>query len=303
MKKCTFLIVTPVLNGVNFIADCINSVQEAFREFSYCHVIVDGGSRDNTKFLVEKNNDDCQQFVEMPGASMYEAINKGINIAEAEYFYQLNADDIILPGTPELVYKYFKENDKFDVISGGIISVDIETNLCKIKVPLRNQFSINKIGLNLYVNQPSSFIKYESIKKIGQFSEDFKYASDTDLWLKLIKQGYQFIKTDRLLSVNRVHSSCAALSQQHINELSIVRKTYYQTSIMSTLVKLHNSILFLLKQVYAIVIIKKLLPKNIICYGNIFTRIRGVFFTTTAAGIKFGYPFFKGNFGFKGRIY
>jgi len=303
MKRCTFLIVTPVLNGAEFIAECILSVKEAFKHFGFVHIVIEGGSTDRTEEIIENNKHSNLIFLKMPGSNMYQAINRGINLIEADYFYQLNADDLVLPGTPELVYKYFKNDNTIDVFSGSILTVDVETKYCKLKVPMKNQFSINKIGINLFVNQPSTFVKYKVMKEIGGFNEIFRYASDTDVWLKLIKKGYKFRRIDKCLSIDRVHSNCVRLSNCHIQELNFVRKTYRPVNIFLPVLKLYNSILFLFTQLFAIIKINNFLPDDIKCFGTIFFRMYGVFFTTKRAGIILSYPFFKGVFGFKGRFF
>ncbi len=302
MKKRTFLIVTPVLNGAEFIAECIASVRSAFQHFAFKHVIVDGGSTDNTEKIIKDHKHSDLVFLKMLGSTMYQAINKGLDYIEADYFYQLNADDLVLPGAPELVYKYFKNDNTIDVVSGAILTVNIETKYCKLKVPMKNQFNINKIGINLFVNQPSTFVKYKVIKEIGGFSEIFRYASDTDVWLRLMKKGYKFRRIDKCLSIDRLYSNCARLSNCHIQELKIVRETYRSVNIFLPVLKLYNSILFLFTQLFAVIKANDFLPPGIKCFGTIFFRMYGIFFTTKRAGIILSYPFLKGVFRFKGRI-
>ena len=302
MDKCDFLIVTPVLNGSRFIADCILSVKEAFVHHSFIHVIIDGGSTDNTEEVIKKNHHDSLVYLSIPGSSMYEAINEGIDFSEASFFYQLNADDLILPETPDYIYNCFKQDAAVDIISGAILSVDIEENSCKLKVPLIKQFTIKRIGVNLFVNQPSTFVRYSILKEIGGFSENYRYASDTELWLHLIRKGYHFERTAKCLSINRVHSVCAALSDRHAQELKTVRELYYSATVFLPLAKLFNSVLFLFTQVLAMSRINMYLPHHSKSFGGLLSRIYGVFFSTRRAGVVFSYPFFKGIFWFEGRF-
>lgn len=303
MKKNQFLIVTPVLNGENFISECISSVKLAFQNFTHRHVIVDGGSIDNTIKIIKKNKHNNLILLKEPNITMYQAINRGFDYIKADYFYQLNVDDFVLPGAPELIYKIFQNDKSIDVISGAIISVDIESNYCKVKVPLRNQFTIGKIGINLYVNQPSTFIKYKVLKEIGGYNENYKYGSDTELWLKLIKKGYRYHRLNKCLSINYVHSDCAALSVIHIQEVKKIREMYHPINVFHPFIRLYNSLLFLFFQLIPIIKIDFLLTGPIKCFGNLFTRMYGIFFTTKRAGIIISYPFCKGIFGFKGRIF
>ena len=47
-------IVTTVLNNEKFIHDCVNSVKRQKFKHKYEHIIVDGGSKDNTLKILKK---------------------------------------------------------------------------------------------------------------------------------------------------------------------------------------------------------------------------------------------------------
>lgn len=303
MKKCTFLIVTPVLNGAEFITECIASIRLAFQHFAFKHVIVDGGSTDNTEEIIKDNEHSDLVFLRMPGSTMYQAINKGVDYIEADYFYQLNADDLVLPETPNIIYRYFQSDNSIAVISGSCLTVNSETNYCKLKVPTKNHFKIDKLGVNLFVSQPSSFVRYSVIKESRGYCEDFKITADMELWLRLIKQGYKFYRINSCLSIDRVHRKCIRLSPECINELNIIRKNYCKVHFLLPLLRLRNAIIFLLTQIGAVVGIQNVLQKGMQSFGSLFFRIWGVFFSTKKAGIKLDYPGIKGTYGFQGRFF
>lgn len=305
MKEQDFLIVTPVLNGECFIKDCIYSVKEAFKRVTYKHIIVDGGSKDETIYLIKNNAHQDLIFNVFPNSSMYQALNKGIQCMQAKYVYQLNADDLILPGTPKLIASLFLHNKDIDVISGSILSVNDERKNCKLKVPLKNHFAINKIGVNLFVNQPSTFIRHKVLQKENGFNEHFRYAADTELWLRLIREGYHFLRIPQCLSINRVHNNCAALTDQHTKELREVRKMYFANKFSAPITKTSNSVQFIANQIKAMINIKQIIDSEYIqCYSNILSRVISVLFSITRAGCSINVPPFKNDyFKFKGRIY
>ena len=49
----SFSIITTVLNGEKFLSDCVNSVQKQKYSKNIEHIIVDGGSNDNTINLIK----------------------------------------------------------------------------------------------------------------------------------------------------------------------------------------------------------------------------------------------------------
>jgi len=301
MERTTFLIVTPALNGAIFLGDCIDSVKSAFGKFPFKHIIVDGGSTDNTHKIVERYKHDNLIFLVRKDSSMYQAINVGLSYIKADYFYQLNVDDIVLPQTPQLVYKHFKEHPKTIVVTGACLSIDIKKQTCKFIVPTKNHFITSKIGTNLFVSQPSTFVRYDAISDIGGFNEHFKSSSDTDLWLRLIQKNYSFYNTKICLSVDRVHDNCRRLLPAAEDELATIRANYYKSP-FSFLLRIRNKIVYLYVLLVVMVRPQKILQNGIITFGSMIYRVLGLFFSTKRAGIELSYPFITGKYTFEGRL-
>jgi len=288
IEKNTFLIATPILNGSEFIEDCIASVRGAFKNYKYIHIIVDGGSTDNTKEIINNMNNDSILFYEMPGSTMYQALNKALDLGEADYFYQLNADDFVLPETADIVLEQFQNDNDLDVVTGLCISVNVETNYCKILAPTKDHFRLDKIGVNLYVSQPSSFVRYDTIKGIGGYSEKYKGSSDTELWLRLIKNASKFQGVNKCLSIDRVHSGCRRMTPEDIKEVKDIRMNYFVSTI-HPLLKLRNYFLYLIVLLTTAIRINKVLQSGIESYGSQIKKVWGVFASTKKAGLRINY--------------
>ncbi len=95
----TLSIITPVYNGEQFIAGCIQSVT-AQNCAGVEHVIVDGGSTDRTvEILAEKARTHPHiRWISERDHGQSDALNKGIRMARAEYIGILNVDDFYEPG-------------------------------------------------------------------------------------------------------------------------------------------------------------------------------------------------------------
>lgn len=303
MEKCTFLIVTPVLNCERFIADCIKSVRCAFDGFGYKHVIVDGGSTDNTQKIIKGENHANLFLLNSPDTTMYQAINEGLNYVEADYFYQLNADDMILPDTPKIVYERFQKEPELAVVSGICLTINIDDNHCKFLVPTRNHFRLDKIGVNLFISQPSSFVRYAVMKDVGGYCEKYEISADNELWLSLISKGYKFGRIASCLSVDRLHNKCKRCAPRCMDELYSIRRDYFKSRSLFHLLKLRNAIDYMLMQLIIAVRMRNILQNGTQVFGNVFTRLFAVFFSTKKAGINLDYPFFKGSYNFKGRVW
>ena len=85
-------IITAVLNCVGYIEDCMVSVQGQGHK-NLEHIIIDGGSVDGTLDVIEKHRD-CTTFVlSEADLGVYDALNKGIAIANGDILGILSADD------------------------------------------------------------------------------------------------------------------------------------------------------------------------------------------------------------------
>ena len=300
-KVYDFLIVTPVLNAKEFIQDCIESVKTCFGNSSYCHVIVDGGSNDGTLEVIKGHDHEHLCLMHHPKSSMYEAINFGLKSKKAKYFYQLNADDLVLPHAPIIAKKLLDEDAHLASISGATLTVSITTSRCRTKFSLSDQFSNKRVGCNLFINQPSTFVRYNVLIAENGFDEKYRYASDTELWLRLINKNYKFKVVDEIFSIDRLHKGSARLLEKHIKELDEVRFKYYGRN-KNLFRKFSNSVFYSAKQLMALVERKGEIDQTIKYIGPWYLRMGAFFMNSKKAALEFDYSFFKGRFRFWGRL-
>lgn len=73
-------------------------------------VIADGGSTDNTLDILKAFKDAPLRWVSEKDKGIYDALNKGTQLAAGKWVYFMGADDRLLPGFKELVAKLEDEN-------------------------------------------------------------------------------------------------------------------------------------------------------------------------------------------------
>ena len=96
--KPAISIVTPVLNGADYIERLILSVQaQSFQNWE--HLIVDGGSADRTIDIVNSMYADDARLtiIERPGAGIYASVMEGIRLSRGQIIGWQNADDLYTP--------------------------------------------------------------------------------------------------------------------------------------------------------------------------------------------------------------
>jgi glycosyltransferase involved in cell wall biosynthesis len=85
-------IITVNLNNRDGLQKTIDSVvSQTFHDFEW--IVIDGGSTDGSKELIEQYSDRIAYWVSEPDSGIYNAMNKGIKIAQGEYFQFLNSGD------------------------------------------------------------------------------------------------------------------------------------------------------------------------------------------------------------------
>ena len=91
------------MNKISVITVCYNDAenlrktlasiasQTARRDIE--HIVIDGGSKDETKILLEGNKE-IDKWISEADKGLYDAMNKGIAMASGEYLWFMNAGDV-----------------------------------------------------------------------------------------------------------------------------------------------------------------------------------------------------------------
>lgn len=219
-------IITVSYNSEAFIETTIKSViSQTYANIEY--IIVDGLSTDKTVEIISKYNDKIDSWVSEHDKSMYDAINKGLAKCTGDYVWILNSDDYIpYIHTVEDIMKAISQQPKKIGFYGNIFIYDSE------KTKLRRTFQVNRKELLLsehgsFIPHPALIVSSESLKMLPQYDISFRYASDYDYILNLLKIGeLKFINIP--FSVFRRHADSITSSGKIDSErLDILQKHFY----------------------------------------------------------------------------
>lgn len=94
MRSTSILIsvITVVKNGAASITETINSVRNQ-ELIPVEHIIIDGASTDETRKIVIQNQHKRLRVISEKDAGIYDAMNKGIGLAQGDWLIFLGADD------------------------------------------------------------------------------------------------------------------------------------------------------------------------------------------------------------------
>ena len=174
-------IITVSYNAVATIEQTILSViNQTYLNIEY--IIIDGGSTDGTIDIIKKYKDKISYWVSEPDNGIYDAMNKGIDMATGEYIYFIGADDCLVDfEIMKTVAEYLEKAKDMDVLGGSVWCVDEQLGL---QFPYKIQFDINDIYAGYRIPHQGTFIKRTILKK-NHFNTAYKIVADYDLFLKL----------------------------------------------------------------------------------------------------------------------
>lgn len=227
-------IITVCFNSAKTIRDTIESViNQTYKNIEY--IIIDGGSTDGTVDIIKEYEPYIAKWISEPDDGIYNAMNKGIQMATGEIIGIINSDDWYEINAIELVVSEFFTNIKVDLFHGNNEIYDINDNFLFMIKPDQDY---NNLWHNMVINHPGCFITKEAYKKYGLYKTDYRLAADYELILRMFINGARFQYIDRVLASMRtggigyrsVYTSCQEAKDIVIEygcPLIIAYKDYY----------------------------------------------------------------------------
>ena len=100
-------IVTPTLNAARFLPDTLNSISNQEGAFELQHVVLDGGSSDDTVNIIEEHANQISHWETGPDGGMYDSLCKGFDLTDGEIMGWINGDDVYFPWTLATITEIF----------------------------------------------------------------------------------------------------------------------------------------------------------------------------------------------------
>jgi glycosyltransferase involved in cell wall biosynthesis len=176
-------IVTPSFNCSQYIEENIRCIQD--QDYPQIeHIVVDGGSKDNTVDILKKYGGSIK-WISEPDKGMYDAINKGIAMSRGEILTYINADDLYYAkNTVSLVVQEFEKHPDVDFIYGDCSFIDdAGKELYLFKAPPFNREFALAFPRTIF-QQPTCLWR----KRVHiEFDSSLKHCGDAHFFHHLIK--------------------------------------------------------------------------------------------------------------------
>ena len=234
-------VIIPTYNYGQFIGECIESVlAQTYKDFEI--IVVDDGSSDNTKELIESKYKDKVRYFYQMNRGAPAARNKGLRESQGEYLVFLDADDWLAPESLLDKISIVKKKSDIHWVYSDSNLVDIQGKFLGKSSEI---FGFDHEKMNLdpfksfllrgnFISTSVSLISKKCVLNINGFDESLQALQDYDLNLRLAKDYHpQFIK--KPLVFQRIHSNSITSSifkalEARISVVDKIRKDFPEES-------------------------------------------------------------------------
>lgn len=205
-------IITPCLNCSQYVTGAVESVlnQDAS---NVEHIIIDGGSTDGTLELLARYLH--LRIVKESDRGLYDALNKGLGVAEGDIIGLLNADDYYEPNVFASIAEFFAQNPDLDAVIGGA-RVFREQNGREETLAIHPPSTISQLAERLTLGVPAInawYFRRRIFEKLKDFDLHYHVASDREFLIRFFLEGYQVGAYDGILYHYRQHPKSLTFSE------------------------------------------------------------------------------------------
>ena len=150
-------------------------VNQTYKDFEY--IVIDGGSTDGSVDVIKEYAGKIDYWVSEPDKGIYNAMNKGIDVAKGEYLNFMNSGDTFCNN--DTVECVFIKNNQSDIICGN--------TMMPTKHEPPNEITFKTMFSGTICHQ-SAFIKTSLMRKY-RYDENLKIVADRKFFIEALILG------------------------------------------------------------------------------------------------------------------
>ena len=190
----TLSIIIPVFNGGKTLDSCLQSIlSQTYNDYEV--IVCDGQSTDDTLGILSKHADKVV-LSSVQDKGVYDAMNRGLNLASGDWIYFLGADDV-LANSKVLDSVFSHDYQGVDLVLGMAKHENLSSK--KVPVDYRSSLSSKTLWRNT-VHHQSAFY-HKSIFTDFRYNIEYKILADYHLNLRLLKSGARSFEIDEVIAV------------------------------------------------------------------------------------------------------
>jgi glycosyltransferase involved in cell wall biosynthesis len=217
-------LITATLNAARHIERACESVWATSPKALH-HIVVDGGSDDETLGICEKFP--AIETVVVPGCSIYEAWNIGLKQARGDWVMFLNADDELSEATLATVAACFASHPQAEIVAGRALMIERSSPAASPRLLVAapgGRLDMEQLALGVPAINAMAF-RRSMFERRGCFDTVYRVAGDRAFLLRLAMQQptIEVAATDTVLYRYYSHPGSLTLERSLEQRLRIAR--------------------------------------------------------------------------------
>ncbi|REC79913.1 glycosyltransferase family 2 protein [Chryseobacterium elymi] len=189
-------VILPAYNAEKYLRVAVDSIlSQSYGDFEL--LIINDGSTDSTKEIILSYKDERVKYIENEkNLGLIETLNKGILLSKGKYIARMDADDICHLSRFQMQIDFMEKNPEYIICSSS--RKEFTQNISDFHL---SKLPVDDISIRIHsifstpFTHPAVMFRSSIIKENNLFFEnDYKYAEDYQLWIKILQygKGYNF---------------------------------------------------------------------------------------------------------------
>ena len=207
MGKPLISVMMPTYNNAKYIKQAIESIY-AQNYDNIEIIVVDDGSTDNTKEIVQQYKDIKYFYIEHKGIPF--ARNTALEKSTGEYIAFLDSDDYWLPNKLNTQIQYFKDHPDCEIVFTKYENFFENEDVKKNKIAIFEKTSEKNNNSCL----ETSVVKKRVFDKCGKYNESLEFGEDTEYEYRISKNNINIKHIiNKIFYMRRLHGKNISLKR------------------------------------------------------------------------------------------
>ena len=180
-----FSIITVTYNSEKYLADCIRSVQrQNYKNIE--HIIIDGNSTDGTVKIIREYEDHVAHWISESDRGMYDAINKGLQLATGDIVGILNSDDMLASADVIRSIADCFETTNTDSVYGDLVYVQPADTKIVVRSWKGSAYKRFRFRYGWMPAHPTFYMRRSLVQQYGLYENHYFTAADYEFMARYL---------------------------------------------------------------------------------------------------------------------
>ena len=191
------------------------------------HIIIDGGSTDNTMAIVLSESANISKVVSEKDRGIFDAMNKGLSLATGDVVGFLNSDDVFASNDCLAVIATAFSDDSIQGCHGDLVYVARDDLTKIVRYWQSGKYEEGMFSRGWVPPHPTFYAKRNLYHKFGMFDCDLQLAADFDVLLRFfVLHRINSVYIPKVLVKMRLGGASNSSFRSILNQNKFVKKSF-----------------------------------------------------------------------------